>query len=160
MQDTPRSEARQRVYAGLLVLGTGFLMIRAFMMVAGDTLDILIPWVGVLLVLELVLDVGAVVAGARWMMSGMRRHSSLALRFGAAAVVVHALRAFLFSLGRMEPWLNFDIRPELRAMYADRWTPEEASVAGIVAALGLLIAAVVWWNRRQSKRKLEAATSE
>ena len=144
---TPRT--RQRFYGALLAAGASILIALTVGMMVGGAFGVLMAWVSALLVLEFVVDVVAFVGGVRWSMSGSESHSHLALRAGAAAALVHAVRVGIFALGRIGPWIDFDVLPEQRAMHAARWTWGEVYFASTMSVLGVVGVLVIWYFRRR-----------
>lgn len=147
MADEPRPD-RTRRYAGLLALGATILLYRTVTMVVEGALAILTAWVGALTVLELVIDLVTLVAALRWASSRAAAHGAVALRWGAAATILHALRVLIFALGRAPAWLNFDVRPAHRAAHAARWTWGQVYFASTLSVLGVIGVLVIWWIRR------------
>ncbi|MGB5667705.1 MAG: hypothetical protein WBM53_12720 [Maribacter sp.] len=69
----------------------------------------------------------------------------------AAAAIVHAFRVLIFVVGRVGQWIDFDVRPEQRALQYTRWSCEGLYFAGIMAILGVLGEIVIWMLRRHSR---------
>lgn len=139
-----------RVGAGLLVVGAGILLYRTIALLTGSARVVLKGWVVALTVVEMVIDVVTAVTTARWWRSGAPGHARPALRFGAAATLVHALRVLVFVLGRTGPWVDFDVRPEHRAEHGSRWRWAEVVFAAVMSVLGVIGAGIVWRVRRRS----------
>ncbi|MFP4484214.1 MAG: hypothetical protein ACLFO1_05110 [Spirochaetaceae bacterium] len=132
-----RTYPRQRPFAALMVLGAGVLLFRTVkMMLVEGAFTRLVWWVAALTVVESLIDLACLAASARWLVTGERAHSRSALRLGAAAAIFHALRVLIYVLGRIGPWHNFDVRPELRP--ADTSNTFWVYFAAILAVLGVM----------------------
>lgn len=144
---------RTRLYAALLVLGAGILLYRTIALLAGGAWSVLMPWVIALTFLEMAIDVTVIVAALRWGASSRGADASLALKAGAAAAILHAVRVLVFVLGRVGPWVDFDVRPAERALHATRWTWGEVWFAGVLSVLGVVGVVVIWRLRRRAARQ-------
>lgn len=142
---------RQRLYAALLALGACVLLFRVVVMLSGGAFAVLTAWAAALLVAELVVDLAVLVGAVRWWVADTAKSAGLALRVGAAAVLLHALRVLVFVLGRAGPRVDFDVRPEHRALHSTRWTLGGVWFAAVMSALGVLGVVVVWLLRRRSR---------
>ena len=91
----PRS--KQRLYAGLIFLGAGVLLFRTLRLVFTGALSILVPWVSVLLFVEMLLDLTCMVFATRWWIAGDASKDRIPLRLGAAAAILHAVRVLWYS---------------------------------------------------------------
>ncbi len=91
------------------------------------------------------------VSALLWWISNDKNRASLALRFGAAAALVHAARVLVFVLGRIGPWIDFDVRPEHRALHFTRWTWGGVYLAAVLAILGVIGVFIIWRLRRRAK---------
>lgn len=145
-------KSKQRLYAALLMLGAGILLFRTLRMLAQGALAVLQPWVSALLVLELLIDLGCLLAAARWWIANDPGKDRLPLRLGAAAALLHAFRVLIFVMGRVGPWINFDVRPEQRALHHTRWSWGWLYFAAVMSVLGVLGVIVIWQRRRRARR--------
>lgn len=146
--------SRQRMYAALLALGACVLLFRSVTMLAAEgAVGVLMPWVFGLLVAELSVDVATLLGSVRWWLSGTEGHARLPLRTGAAAAILHAVRVLIFVLGRTGPWINFDVRPEQRALHAERWSWGWVYFAAILSVLGVLCVVIIWLYRRRAHKR-------
>ncbi|MDH3650383.1 MAG: hypothetical protein OEQ53_11910, partial [Saprospiraceae bacterium] len=116
--------SRQRLYAFLLILGATILLVRISILLVGDAFGIFVIWVFCLLLLELLTDLLCLLASIRWWISKDMAKSRAPLRLAAGVVVIHAIRVLVFVLGRIGPWIDFDVRPEQRALHDARWSWE------------------------------------
>ena len=132
---------------GLLFGGAGILVYRTIALLARAR-AVLRWWVVASTVLEMVVDVGTLVAAGRWWMTRVPDHSRLGLRFGAAATLLHAVRVLVFVLGRTGPWVDFDVRPGHRADHRGRWTWGGVIFAGVMSVLGIVGVGAIWAVRR------------
>ncbi len=145
--------SRQRLYASLLALGATILLFRTLMMLTQGALSVLVIWVSGLLILELVLDVTTLLGAVRWWMTSAQKDAGFALRAGAAATILHALRVLIFVLGRTGPWIDFDVKPEHRALHSERWNWGEVYFAATLSVLGVVGVIIIWqyWRRQSNK---------
>jgi hypothetical protein len=146
------SWSRQRLYATLIFLGGSFLFFRTIMMMTQDALVWMVPWVAALLLAESVLDAAILLGAVRWWVTQTEEYASFPLRTTAVAVFLHAVRVLIYVLGRIEPWIDFDIRPEHRAIYSSRGSLGWVYFAAIMSTLGVLGVIIIWRNRRRSKK--------
>ena len=143
-------EVKQRVIAGLLFLGGCVLVFRAYSMLADGARDVLVGWVYALLIAELVVDLLALVALSRWFYLCTHPAQKMALRVTALVVVLHAVRVGIFALGRIGPWVDFDVQIDARAAHADRWTWGDVWFASVLSVVSVVI--LLWYWRRSSTR--------
>ena len=145
-------DPRQRLYSGLLMLGTFILMLRTLRMVLVEQeFEMLTDWVYVLLILEFMLILGCLLASSRWFVLSKWRYASTALKLGSWAVMLHALRVLIYVLGRTGPWINLDVKPVYHKSYSFDWF--WIYFAAGFAALGLIGLVIAWRIWRQKKRK-------
>ena len=145
-------DPKQRLYAGLLMLGTFILLLRTLRMVLVEQdFEILVDWVYTLLILEFMLDLGCLLAASRWFVLSKWRYASTALKLGSWLVMLHAFRVLIYVMGRIGPWKNFDVKME----YHHNYTYDGFWVyfAAVFAALGLIGLVVAWRIWRRKKRK-------
>jgi hypothetical protein len=145
--------SKQRTYAFLLILGACVLLFRTILMLSQGNLNILVWWVSALLLAEMTLDAACLLSSIRWWIGNDKRYDSIPLRFGAAAAILHAFRVLIFVLGRVGPWIDFDVKPVHRAIHYTRWSPWHLYFAGIMSILGLIGVFVIWTNRRRTNKK-------
>ena len=144
---------RQRLYASLLALGACILLALTVIMMGGGALTLLTAWVGALLIAEFLVDAATLAASVRWWVTRSSRHASVALRLGASAAILHAARVLIFAMGRVGPWLDFDVRPEHRLGHAARWTWGQVYFASTLSILGVLGVLLIWWWRRRARAR-------
>jgi hypothetical protein len=111
------------------------------------------PWVSFLLIAEMAIDAGCLLASVRWWLHDDEAHAVPALRLAAATVFVHAARVLVFALGRTGPFLDFDIAPEQRELYAGTLSWFEVYLASGLSLLSVIVVFVVWGMRRRAKRR-------
>lgn len=143
-------DVKQRVIAALLFLGACVLVFRAYSMLAGGARDVLVGWVYALLITELVVDLIALVALGRWFYLCTHPSRSMALKMTALVVVLHAIRVGIFALGRIGPWVDFDVQTASRAAHPDRWTWGDVWLASALSLASVVI--LLWYWRRSSTR--------
>ena len=144
--------SRQRIYASLLALGAGFLLYRTITMISQGALNIFVLWVSILLIAELMLDLSCLLSSIRWWISKDRAKARIALRLGAAVIILHALRVLVFVLGRVGPWINFDVRPEHQEAHLNTWTWTGVYFAAIMAVLGVTGVIIIWILIRRANK--------
>lgn len=135
--------SRQRTYAGLIILGVSILLFRTLrMMLVEHALEVLMLWVILLLILEFLTDLSCLLSALVWFLSNSNRNAMMTLRLGAAATLLHALRVLIYALGRIGPWVNFDVRPEYRAIYVFDWS--WVYFASVLSGLSIVAIVVIW----------------
>ena len=143
--------SKQRLYATLLFLGACILLFRTIIMVAQGNLGILALWASVLLIAELLVDLGCAVFSVVWWVRNDPSKDRIPLRLGAAAALLHALRVLVFVIGRIGPLINFDVRPEHHALHDTRWNMGEVYFASIMSILGIIGVVIIWQIRRKRR---------
>lgn len=146
----PSASWRTRLPAAGVVAGSGFLLARTIVLMAGGALRLYSGWAAALLAIEFVVDAATVVAGGVWFVTRQAHHRTRALRAVAVMILVHAVRVMVFVLGRTGPWVDFDVRAQRRAEYATTWRWFDVWLAGTGATLSLIVLAVVWRRRRRT----------
>lgn len=160
MQEQVPAVSRWARWAAVgVVAGSGFLLARTIMLVAGGSLHTYTWWAAALLGIEFVVDAVAVAAGAAWVVTRRADHATRALRAVAAMILVHAVRVLVFVLGRTGPWVDFDVRAQHRAEYATTWAWFDVWFAGTGAALSVIVLTVVWRRRRRAAQRRQRAQS-
>jgi hypothetical protein len=144
---------KQRLYASLLILGAGTLLSRTIVMLSQGALDVLVLWVSALLIAEMLLDASCLLSSIRWWITNDKNSDRIPLRLGAAAAILHAVRVLIFVLGRIGPWIDFDVRPVHRALHATRWSWGEVYFAAIMSVLGVIGVLIIWTFRRRAKKR-------
>lgn len=145
--------SKQRIYALLLILGSGFMFARTIWLVAGGILTTNAWWVSVLLFAEMLIDLGCLVCSIWWFVSNDPAWDRVPLRFGTAVVLLHALRVLIFALGRTGPWVNFDVKPEYRSVHDQTWSWGEVYFASIMAILSIIVIMIIWRIRVQNRKE-------
>ncbi len=128
------------------------MLYRTITMISQDALNIFVLWVSILLIAELLLDLGCLFSSIRWWFSMDRAKARVALRLGAAVTILHALRVQVFVIGRVGPWINFDVRPGHHEAHADTWTWFGIYFAAIMAVLGVIGVIIIWLLIRRAKK--------
>jgi len=144
--------SKQRLYASLLILGACILLFRTIMMLAQGALNVLVLWVSVLLFAELLIDLSCILSSIFWWINNDKNKARIPLRLGATAAILHAVRVLIFVLGRVGPWIDFDVRPEHRALHYTRWSWGWLYFAAILSVLGVIGVLIIWTLRRRAKR--------
>lgn len=143
---------RQRLYASFLALGAIILLFRTlWMILVEDAYNILVWWVFVLLVLELLIDLGCIAGSIRWFESGSREKARLPLQMGASATILHAFRVLIYVLGRVGPWKNFDLKPDFHSFEnVDMFWLYFAGILSVAGIVGLI---VIWTLIKMNRLK-------
>ena len=144
--------SRQRLYAALLALGACILLYRTITMISQGALYTLALWVSIMLVLEMLIDLSCFVATIPWWISRDRARARIPLKLGAAAAIFHAIRVLVFVLGRIGPWINFDVRPEHIENHATAWTWAGVWFAAIMSVLGVIGVIIIWILIRRANK--------
>ncbi len=144
------SWSRQRVYASLVGLGICILLLHTVVMLTDGSLMVLATWASALLVVECALDTTTFLGSVRWWVTNAERHARLPLRAAAAAITLHAIRVLVFVMGRIGPWIDFDVSPEHRALHTVRWTWAQLYFAAVLSALGVVGVLITWRYRRRA----------
>ncbi|NND16372.1 MAG: hypothetical protein HKN89_08615 [Eudoraea sp.] len=142
-------DPKQRINAGLLMLGAGILIFRTLRMVTVEqAFDILIDWVYVLLIMEFMIDAACFMAAMRWFVLSKWKYASTALKLGATAALLHAFRVLIYVLGRTGPFENFDVKPEYRETYTFDWFWVYFAAAFSIVAV-IMVFVVRYFRRKQ-----------
>jgi hypothetical protein len=144
--------SKQRIYASLMFLGACILLFSSITMVAQGNLGIQVLWVSVLLIAELLVDLGCAVFSVVWWIQNDSKNDRIPLRFGTAAVLLHAFRVLIFVIGRIGPWINFDVRPEHHALHDTSWNMGDMYFTSIMSILGIFGVVFIWQYRRRMKK--------
>lgn len=142
---------KQRIYAALLFLGAGILLTRTVIMIFQGNLQLLVPLVAGLLLIEFILDFAWLIASAKWWISLEKSKAKLTMSLAAAAIILHAIRVLIFVIGRIGPWVDIDVRPEFRELHYTRWTWNELYFAAIMSFLAVVGVVIVWRLRHRLK---------
>ena len=153
------SKYKQRFFASLLILGASILLFRTIKMLSEGVLEILVIWVSILLIVELLIDLGCIVTSIPWWIKNDKSKDWIPLRFGAAAAILHAIRVLIFVLGRTGPWIDFDVRPEQREMHFTRWTWGEVYFAATLSVMGVIGVIIIWFFRQRATKKVNNSKS-
>ena len=144
------SRYKTRQYAAFLFLGACILLTRTIQMVSGGALERLIPWVSLLLLFEMAIDLVWLFQAAIWWISPDKQKIKKTLNLAAAAIILHAIRVLVFIIGRKGPWIDFDHKPEYRPLPYSDWG--WLYFAGIMSVLGVSGVLVVWRIRQRLKK--------
>jgi len=145
--------SKQRIYSSLLALGACIFLYRTVTMLYQGALNILVVWVSILLIAELLIDLSCLISSVFWWIKNDKIYAKIPLRLGAAAAILHAIRVFIFVLGRVGPWIDFDVRPEQRAIHYTRWTWTGVYFAAIMSVLGIIGVITIWYIIRSRKNQ-------
>ena len=119
-------------------------------MLSEGALIYLVLWVSVLLITELLIDASCLLSSVYWWITNDANNARMPLCIGAAAAILHAFRVLIFVIGRTGPWIDFDVRPEQRALHSTRWSLIGVYFAAIMSVLGIIGVIVIWRIRRRS----------
>lgn len=144
------SRYKTQHYAAFLFLGACILLALSIHMVSEGALEMLMPWVSLLLMFELAIDLVWLFQAANWWISPDKQKIKKTLNLAAAAIILHAIRVLVFVLGRIGPWIDFDRKPEYRPLQYSEWG--WLYFAGIMSVLGVIGVIVVWRIRHHLKK--------
>ena len=147
-----QQNSRQRLYACLLLIGASILLSRTIIMIIQGNLRILVPWVSFLLVAELLIDLSCAVFSVIWWISNDVSRDSIPLKLGATAAILHAFRVLVFVIGRLGPWIDFDIKPEQRVLHDTNGEIGWIYFAAIMSILSIIGVVVIWRLRRRTRK--------
>ena len=110
--------------------------------------------------IEMIVDTSVMASSMVWLIMHKGNDSSkeaakLPLQLGATATIIHALRVFIFVLGRFDTILlpkDFDVKPEHRALHHTRWTWNQVYFASIMSILGIIGVIIIWYYRRKEEQ--------
>ena len=125
-------------------------------MISQGSLTTLALFASVLLVAEFLLDLGWLAGSVAWLIRNDTGRPRITLRLAAAAIILHAIRVYIFVLGRTGPWIDFDVRSGHLADHSESWTWTGVYFAGIMATLGVIGVVVVWYLIRRAGNKQQA----
>lgn len=134
------------------MFGASILLFRTLiMMFTEHAFKILVEWVIALLVAEFLIDLFFFLSSLKWFTSSNKENVTLPLRLGAMAIILHGIRVSIYVLGRIGPWINFDVKPEYHSSYTYNlfWV----YFAGILAFLGVIGVFVLWQIIRSKKKR-------
>ena len=145
-------DPKQRLYSGLILAGVSILLFRTLRMVLVEqAFEILVEWVYTLLILEFMIDLACLLAALRWFVLSKWKYASSAMKLGAWAAILHAIRVAIYVLGRTGPWENFDVQPRYHTSYTFDWFwIYFAAGFSILSLVGLYVTWRLW---RQYKSK-------
>ena len=135
---------KQRLFAGLIMFGIAMLLFRTIKMISQGALDRLAVWVSALLIIEFIIDLACFLTSARWFITNDKQKSKFPLYFAAAATILHAIRVFIYAIGRVGPWINFDMKPEYLAEHEVNWSLGWLYFAVIMSVVGLIVLFEIW----------------
>lgn len=88
-----------------------------------------------------------------WLAGNAKGAKSLSLRAGAAAAIFHAFRVLIYVLGRTEPLMNFDLKPQFHSSHhVDIFWVYFAAVLSVLGVLGVIIIRVIIKRNRRRER--------
>ncbi len=143
---------KPRLYATLLILGTGILLFRAILRLSQGAIAVHVPWVFALLIIETLFDSACLLSAVWWWISNDQSKDQVPLRIASAAVILHGTRVWIFVLARIGPWKNFDIRPEQLADHARWWSWGWLVVAAVLATSTVIGVIFIWIIRRRTRK--------
>lgn len=105
-------------------------------------------WVIMLTFMEMAIDALCIIFASRWWMGVTDHSKSIALRLGASAAIFHAFRVLIYVIGRVGPWINFDVKPKFRALQdVEMFWVIFAATLSILGILGVII---IWLLTKRS----------
>lgn len=146
---------KQRLFAGFIFLGAGFLLFRTIRLISQGYLSMYTLWAAGLLLLEFLILGAALLGAVRWFVSSDGKHDRFPLMVIAAGIFLHAFRVGIYVLGRIGPWKDFEIRPEYRALFAGGWSMFWVIFTAVMSVLGMIGVIIVWRMRKKQRGKNE-----
>lgn len=142
----------QRVYSFFLALGASILLFRTLRLTFFEGgFEQLVLFCVVLTFVEMVFDVLCLVFSISWLVSSDSRNSSVPLRLGAIATIIHFVRVLIFVLGRTPMFHNFDVKAEYHKAYTmDLFWVVFAMTLSVLGVAGVVIIGIV--IKRNSKK--------
>lgn len=105
----------EKAFSLWMILGAGILLVRTIrLLVYEEGLIVLALWVKVLTFIEMSIDISCIIFSFKWLLNCTKRNKTISLRLGATVALFHALRVFIYVLGRIGPWKDFDKTSEYR----------------------------------------------
>ncbi|MGB5371416.1 MAG: hypothetical protein WBN18_13385 [Flavobacteriaceae bacterium] len=147
--------SKPRLYASLLILGASILLARTIIMLFQGALMTLAPWASFLLIAELLIDLGCILASVFWFRANDPAKERLPLNLAAMAVVLHAFRVLVYVVGRVGPWIDFDINRKRFQSQPVEWSWAQVYLASFLSILGLIGLVIIWGVRVRTKRNLK-----
>jgi predicted ABC-type exoprotein transport system permease subunit len=141
----------QKLYPFLMVLGASILLFRTIrLMFFENGLTTLAVWVNVLTAIEMIIDATCIIFSIKWFFKHSEIDKIISLRLGAFAAIFHAFRVLIFVIGRIGPWINFDVKPEFRSSSSIDifWV----YFAGILSILGIIGVVIIWLIRKKNRK--------
>lgn len=142
---------KEKLYPLLMTLGASILLFRTVRLLFFENgLVTLAVWVILLTVIEAIIDASCIIYSIKWFLKKSDSTVKISLRLGAAAAIFHALRVLIFVIGRIGPWINFDVKPEFRTSVAIDifWV----YFAGSLSALGIIGVIIIWLLRKKNQK--------
>jgi hypothetical protein len=145
---------KQKLYPLVLILGASILLFRTIRLLTVENGWVtLAGWVVVLTFIEMAIDTLCIVYSFRWLYRNSKKSKSIALQLGAAAAIFHAFRVLIYVVGRVGPWINFDVKPEFRSSHhVDLFW---VYFAAILSVLGIIAVITIWIMTKRSVHKNE-----
>lgn len=139
----------QKIYASFLILGASILLFRTIRLLTVENGWVMLAnWVIMLTFMEMAIDALCIIFASRWWMGVTDHSKSIALRLGASAAIFHAFRVLIYVIGRVGPWINFDVKPKFRALQdVEMFWVIFAATLSILGILGVII---IWLLTKRS----------
>jgi hypothetical protein len=142
---------RQKLYSSLLILGASILLFRTIRLLTVENgWEVLAGWVIILTFIEMAIDLFCINFSFKWLFNNNLKSRKYALRLGASAAIFHAFRVFIYLIGRIGPWYNFDVKPQFRSSHdVDMFWVYFAVTLSVLGILGVI---VIWIKTKNRKR--------
>lgn len=143
---------KQKLYSLALMLGASILLVRTIRLLTIENgWNTLADWVIVLTFIEMAIAISCIIFSTHWLFRNSNSSKSIALRFGAYAVIFHAFRVLIFVLGRTGPWINFDVKPEFQSTHnVNMFWVYFAAILSVIGIFGVII---IWLTIKRNKEK-------
>ena len=132
---------KKKVFPLLLTLGAVVLVFRTIRLLFFENgLHSLMLWVIILTFIEMIIDLSCIFFSLKWFFKNNGKDVIISLKLAASAAIFHAFRVLIYVLGRVGPWQDFDLKPELRANHtANMFWVIFAAVLSISGVAGVFI---------------------
>jgi len=124
-----------------MILGACILLFRTLRLLTIENgWETLAIWVITCTIIEMLIDLFCIAFSFSWLIKTSPNSKIIALRLGVAAAIFHAFRVFIYVIGRVGPFYNFDLKPQFRnTQNAEMFWVYFASILSISGVIGVII---------------------
>lgn len=141
---------RDKIYSSLLIFGAGILLFRTIRLLTVENgWEHLAIWVIVFTFIEMFIDLLCIIFSFQWFFNNYEGLKRISLKFGAAAAIFHAFRVLIYVIGRIGPWINFDLKPQFRQTHNVEmfWV----YFASVLSILGIVVVIFIWMKLKKRR---------